>query len=84
MPLWSERGEDHQDLVAGVVGREPQSFGPSADLTPSEPSVEVLQAPAAPGCQMELFQVELIAGDLPKLADESGSDAAAAEGGVHA
>lgn len=82
MPLWSERREDHEDLVAGVVGCEPEGVGPATNLTPSEPPVEVLQALAAPGCQMQLFEAKLVAGDLPELVDESGSDAATAEGGV--
>lgn len=78
----SERGKDHEDLVTGVVGCESEGCGPATDLSPSEPSVEVLQPLASPGREVQLFKAQLIAGDLPELVDEGGSDAASAEGGA--
>lgn len=82
MPMCSEWGEDHEHLVAGVVGCEPEGPGPATDLTPSEPSVEVLQPFASPGSEMQLFQPQLISGDLPEFVGEGGADASSAPVGV--
>src|SRR5690242_20685454 len=82
IPLRSEGIEEHQDLVPGVVGCEAECPGPATDLTPSESAVEVLQPFFSPGSEMELFEPQFVAGDLPQLTHEGGADAASAEFGV--
>jgi hypothetical protein len=82
MPLRSERSEDHEDFVTAVVGREPEGSRPATDLTPSEPSVEVLQSLASPGREVQLLKPQLVAGDPLQSTDEGGSDSASAEGGM--
>lgn len=82
IPPHSEGIEEHQDLVPGVVGREAEGPGPATDFTPSESAVEVLQPLFSPGSEMELFEPQLAAGNLPQLTHEGGADAASAEFGV--
>lgn len=61
--MGSERGDDHEDLIAIVACGEPEGAGPPADFLPAEAPVEVLQADSAAGGEMQLFQAHLIPGD---------------------
>jgi hypothetical protein len=38
----SERGEEHEYLIAVVIWRQPQRTWPAADLPPAEPGVKAL------------------------------------------
>jgi len=55
----SQRGEDHEYLIAVVAWGKPERSGPTASHRPAEPGVEVLQAgPAAYG-EPQLLQAHL-------------------------
>jgi hypothetical protein len=78
----SERSQDHEDLVPGVVGGEPQFAGPASCLAPPESGVEVFESCSAPGSEVELFEAHLVAGDLPELVHQCRADAPAAVCGL--
>jgi hypothetical protein len=62
---WSQRGEDHEYLVAVLTWRHPQCAWPAAYLSPAEPGIKTLQSHAAPRGKVQLFQTHLLPGDLP-------------------
>jgi hypothetical protein len=73
--LWSQRREDHQDLVSGVVGGEPELAGPAACYLPAEPAVKAFEAHSAAHRQVELLQAHLVTGNFPEPAHQGRSDA---------
>src|SRR5215831_13591163 len=78
----SERGEDHEDLVAVVAGSDTQRPGPAADHLPAQPAVEALEAGAGPQRQVKLLKAHLLAGDAPGLRHQGGANSPALEGGA--
>src|SRR2546423_789536 len=78
----SQRGQDHEDLVAVVAGRDTQRPRPAADHLPAQPAVEVLKAGAAPQCQVKLLKTHLLAGDAPGLCHQGAADSLTPESGV--
>src|SRR5579863_9410196 len=70
----SQRGEDHEDLVAVVARCQPQRTRPATDLPPAEPGIEVLQPHGAPRGEMQLLQAHLLAGDMPGVRHQSSAD----------
>ena len=75
-----QRRENHQDLVPGVVGGNPQLAGPAADFPPAEAGVEVFESHAAAGGEVKLLQAHLVAGDAAEAAHQGRSDAPVAVG----
>ena len=71
----SQRREDHQDLVSGVVRSEPELAGPAACYPPAEPRVEVFESRSAADREVELFQAHFVAGDAPEPVHQGRSDA---------
>src|SRR2546430_12133323 len=78
----SQRGEDHEDLVAVVAGGDTQRRGPAADHLPAQPAVEALKAGAATQRQVKLLKTHLLAGDAPGLRHQGAADSLAPESGV--
>jgi hypothetical protein len=74
----SQRGEDHEYLVAVVAWGKPERSGPAAGYCPAEPGIEVLQpGPAAYG-EAKLLQAHLCPRDLPGVRHQGASDPLAA------
>lgn len=65
MTTGSKQREDHQDLVSGVVGGEPELAAPAARFLPAEPGGEVFE-PCPPKAEVELLKPDFVAGDLPR------------------
>src|SRR5580658_2552553 len=65
-----ERGEDHENLVSGVVGGEPELAGPAAYFPPAEPGVEVFESCSPAGREVELLEAHFVSGDLPEPAHQ--------------
>ena len=63
--MWSEWCENHQHLVPGVAGGEPEFAGPAPGFRPAKPGVEVFQSCSAAGGEVELLTAHFVAGDLP-------------------
>ena len=73
----SQRGEDHEYLIAVVTWGKPERTGPTASHCPAEPGVEVLQpGPAAYG-EAKLLQA-ICDRDLPGVHHQGTSDPLAA------
>ncbi len=73
--MWSERREDHQDLIPGVVGSEPELAWPATYFSPAEPGVEVFESCPAAGREVKLLEAHFVLGDLPEPVHQSRSDA---------
>jgi hypothetical protein len=71
----SQRREDHQDLVSGVVGGKPELARPAAYFPPAEPGVEVFESCSPAGREVELLEAHLVPGDLPEVAHQGRPDA---------
>src|SRR5579859_3407397 len=65
--LSSEWGEEHENLVPGVVGSQTELAWPSSRLSPAEPGVEVFEPNSAADSEMELFEAHLLACDPAQL-----------------
>lgn len=74
-PVWSQRREDQQDFVSGVVGGEPELAWPSAYFPPAERGVEVFESCSAAGREVELLKAHFIPGDVPEPVHQGRSDA---------
>jgi hypothetical protein len=72
---WSQRREDHQDLVSGVVRSKPELARPTACYPPAEPRVKVFESHSAADCQVELLQAHLVAGNFPESTHQGRPDA---------
>ena len=77
-----ERGEDHENLISGVVGGEPELAGPAAYFPPAEPGVEVFESCSPAGREVEFLEAHFVSGDLPEPVHQSRSDALVAVCGL--
>lgn len=71
----SQWRENHQDLVSGVIGGEPEFARPAACYFPAEPGVVVFESHSAACREVELLQAHFVAGDLPEPVHQGRSDA---------
>jgi hypothetical protein len=78
----SQRREDHQNLVSGVVGGKPELARPAAYFPPAEPGVEVFEACSPAGREVELLETHFVPGDLPEPAHQGRPDALVAVFGL--
>jgi hypothetical protein len=71
----SQRREDHQDLVSGVVGGKPEFARPAAYFPPAEPGVEVFESCSPAGREVELLETHFVPGDLLEPTHQGRPDA---------